>query len=328
LLRSLKLPGMKTAYVFGAGASHHAGYPLASEMGDGLMVSMLNSEDLHSRPYAEYLIDHFGRQSNIEDLITEIQSSLDALRGSANAKGKTEYTRLGNRLGYLVTALREWFRGIHAAPAEAYATFAEKILRSGDSIITFNYDDSLERELKRVKKWDVARGHGFQLGHTEQPSDVILLKLHGSVNWLMSLFGGATGNSFFAIPPGGFSLGRHPVLHRADLHYLGYEQFSGHVYEAGGVLPCLILPGRKKEFFYDTSLGEEYREFWDDLWSQAKQALKTCDKLVICGYSLPLADQRARDLLLNGARKEVQIEIVCGSQSGRIAEDFTTAGFC
>ena len=98
-------------------------------------------------------------------------------------------------------------------------------------------------------------------------------------------------------------------------------------FEGGGVLPCLILPGRKKEFFYDTSLGEEYREFWDDLWSQAKQALKTCDKVVICEYSLPLADQRARDLLLNGARKEGQIEIVCGGQSDRIAEDFRTAGF-
>jgi hypothetical protein len=318
---------MTTTYVFGAGASHHAGYPLASEMGEGLIRNMLSSEDLHSRPYAEYLIDQFGRLSNIEDLITQIQSSLDAIKGSANARGKTEYTRLGNRLGYLGRALRQWFREIHAAPAAAYAKFAGKVIHSGDSVITFNYDDSLERELRDVEKWDVSLGYGFQLGATQRPSDVLVLKLHGSVNWLISLFGGATGGSVFAIPPGGSSMGRHPVLHRADLQYLGYELFSGQVYEGGGVLPCLILPGRKKEFFYDTSLGEEYREFWNGLWSQAKQALERSDTIVICGYSLPLSDQRARDLLLKGARKEARVKIVCGGQSERIAEDFAAAGF-
>ena len=91
--------------------------------------------------------------------------------------------------------------------------------------------------------------------------------------------------------------------------------------------PCLILPGRKKEFFYDTSLGEEYREFWDHPWSQAKQAVKRCDKIVICGYCLPTADERALDLLLHSPRKETHIEVVCGSQSERIAADFRSAGF-
>ena len=62
-----------TTYVFGGGASRHAGYPLASEMAEGLMRSMLYSEDSLGRPYAEYSIDRFGTPSNIEDLISEIQ---------------------------------------------------------------------------------------------------------------------------------------------------------------------------------------------------------------------------------------------------------------
>jgi hypothetical protein len=314
---------MTTTYVFGAGASHHAGYPLASEMAEGLMRSMLNSEDTYGRPYAEYLIDRFGTPSNIEDLISAIQASLDALRGS----DKTEYSRLGTRLGYLSTSLREWFRRLHDAAADAYAEFADQIVRPGDVVISFNYDDSCDKQLRRAGKWDVSQGYGFQLGSTEQSSDVLLLKLHGSINWLVSVFGGARGGSVFALPPGALSLGGYPFITRSDLDFLGYSEFSGRIFEGGGAFPCLILPGRKKEFFYDTSLGEEYGEFWDHLWSRAEQALRTCDKIVICGYSLPAADKRALDLLLESPRKETHIEVVCGSQSERIANDFKAAGF-
>jgi hypothetical protein len=159
----------------------------------------------------------------------------------------------------------------------------------------------------------------------EHSSDVLVLKLHGSMNWLVSILGGATGGAFIVNPAS--SLGHHPVVHRVDLEFLGYENFSGHTYESGGAFPCLILPGRTKEFFYDTSFGHEYADFWDHLWSQAAQAVKRCDKIVLCGYSLLPVDQRARDLLLQTPRKETRIEVVSGNQTERIANDFKTAGF-
>jgi hypothetical protein len=121
------------------------------------MTSMLNSEDTYGRPYAEYLIDRFGTPSNIEDLISAIQASLDALRGS----DKTEYSRLGTRLGYLSTSLREWFRQLHDAAADAYAEFADQIVRPGDVVISFNYDDSCDKQLRRAGKWDVSPGLRF-----------------------------------------------------------------------------------------------------------------------------------------------------------------------
>jgi len=123
------------------------------------------------------------------------------------------------------------------------------------------------------------------------------------------------------------SLGSQPVIHRADLEFLGYKEFSGHTYESGGAFPCLILPGRTKEFFYDTSMGREYAEFWDHLWSQAGTALERCDKVVLCGYSLLPVDERARNLMLDKPRKERRIEVVSGNQTERIANDFKAAGF-
>jgi hypothetical protein len=102
---------------------------------------------------------------------------------------------------------------------------------------------------------------------------------------------------------------------------------SGLLYQSGGAFPCLILPGRTKEFFYDTFFGHEFGDFWDHLWLQATRAIRAADRIVTCGYSLPQADQRARDLLFLQPRPEAQIEIVSGDQSGRIAGEFRAAGF-
>jgi hypothetical protein len=314
-----------TTYVFGAGASRDVGYPLASDMGDGLLDFMLNSPDAMIRASGEFLIDTFGRSPNIEDLITELGSRIAQLKDAPTADERAQRMRLGNSRAFLGTALQFWFHEIHVRPAPSYASFAATIAQPGDVILTFNYDDSLERELKQAGKWDISRGYGFPLGTVEEPSDVLILKLHGSMNWLVSVFGGATGGAFLVDPAS--SLGHHPVIHRVDLNYLGYEAFSGHTYESGGAFPCLILPGRTKEFFYDTSFGHEYAPFWDHLWSQAAHAVRRSEKIVLCGYSLLPVDQRACDLLLRTPRKETPIEIVSGQQTERIAQDFRTAGF-
>lgn len=316
---------MATVYVFGAGASRDAGYPLASEMGGALFEYMLKSENVSIRGSAEFLMDTFGETRNIEDLITEIESQVAKLKDSEVSEDRIQRNRIGNRRGYLGVALQEWFRQVHLLPAPSYAIFAQRILRPGDVVVTFNYDDSLERELRRFGKWDISRGYGFPLGTEEIPSDVMVLKLHGSVNWLVSLFGGATGGAFLVNPAS--SMGNHPVIHRADLKFLGYETFAGHTYQSGGAFPCLILPGRSKEFFYDTSFGHEFGDFWEHLWSHAAAALRVAQKIVICGYSLPEADERARDLLFLRPQREAGIEIVSGDQSERIAHEFSDAGF-
>jgi hypothetical protein len=87
------------------------------------------------------------------------------------------------------------------------------------------------------------------------------------------------------------------------------------------------LPARTKEFFYETSFGLEWAEFWDALWSRAADALKRADKLVLCGYSLLPVDERARDLLLRVPDRHAEVTVISGSQSERIASDFKTAGF-
>jgi len=48
---------------------------------------------------------------------------------------------------------------------------------------------------------------------------------------------------------------------------------------------------------------------------------------VICGYSMLPVDKRACDMILTGPRKNIEVEIICGSQGQRIESDFRRAGY-
>ena len=298
-----------TTYVVGAGASHHVGYPLISEMGTGLLDFMLKSSNpLYGRA-RNCLMDRFGQLPDMEDLITSLQEK-----------------REGDLRGVVLEALPSWFREIRKNPVPAYAALADKRVQPSDVVITFNYDDSLERELRRTGKWDISRGYGFPLGSAETSSDVVVLKLHGSVNWLASFLGGAVGGSTI-VTSSGKTLGDQPVIDQVDLDSLGYTNFSGRVWKSGGALPCLVLPGRKKQFYYDTTSGLQFVEFWKLIWSQAAEALQRSDRIVVCGYSMLPVDEDACDLLLRRPTKWAQVKIVSGDQGPRIAQDFEVAGF-
>lgn len=313
---------MSTVYVFGAGASKHVGYPLASEMGAEILSWMSNKERyLHT---ADFMMQRFGDSPNIEDVVTELDAGIKLLEASETFEDRLERSVLANLREKLREALPMWFREIRHKPALAYTQFAENVIQAGDLIITFNYDDSLERELKRVAKWDIWQGYGFRIGDSRHPTQVSVLKLHGSINWLVSIFGGVTSGSFSAASNG--SLGECPCVATDDLKYLGYTEMAG-TFPGGAGFPSLVLPGRNKEFFYGTSFGDEHGSFFDLLWSQAAAALKRAEKIVLCGYSLLAVDQRARDLLLDEPSKRTEIVVVSGDQGTRITNDFQTAGF-
>lgn len=311
-----------TVYVLGAGASRHVGYPLASTMGAEIISWMSRREEY--RYTAEFIREGFGDSPNIEELITRLDARIKSLEGSEELENRLQRSNAARQRGKLREAVPLWFAEIHTNPAPAYREFAERIVQPGDVIITFNYDDSLERELRRAGKWDVSQGYGFQIGNSVQPSPVPVLKLHGSMNWLVSIFGGITSGAFAASDNS--SLGQYPCIATDYLKYLGYTDMAG-TFPGGGGFPSLILPGRTKEFYYETSFGPEHEEFFSSLWSQADAALRRTDRLVICGYSVLPVDERACDLLLSAPRKESSILVVSGRDGKRITETFRTAGF-
>jgi hypothetical protein len=148
---------MKTTFVFGAGASRGIGYPLANDMGAGLLSYMVASENPSIRSSGEFLEERFGRFPDIEELMTGLQSQIDSLGESASLDDRIERAGLAQARALIGHALQEWFRAIHTQPSPNYAKFAQEVIQAGDAVITFNYDDSLERELRRAGKWNIGR---------------------------------------------------------------------------------------------------------------------------------------------------------------------------
>jgi len=309
----------------GAGASLHAGYPLTADLGNRLH-DWARQSDFMLRGHVEELHQLYGGLKDLEQILTDLHER--PVRSHAATLGQTH---CGSIIGALNVAIPEFFYSLRENPIQGrdlYRELAQNKFRNGDTIITFNYDLACERALKMEGKWEIGDGYGFSLGAGITPqSQVRVLKLHGSTNWLGILFDGIKGASSVA-----YVYGPRPRLFgERDFTYLGHSKgvrdpLCKGISEPGGD-PALILPTLHKNFFHETSFGREWEPFWDDIWGQAEQAFQSSDKIVIIGYSMPEADERARDLLLKRSNPDAEILVFSGSRTGAICEDFRNGGF-
>jgi hypothetical protein len=323
-----------TTYVLGAGASRDAGYPLAKTMASELLQWMkrpTHDPDSYAARYpatAHFLEESFAPVENVEDLVTAIHKLIDEYEDGTREQ-RVKRAVIANEYGVFKNAVRAWFAEIQqgvALASSAYQEFARNMVVPGDCIITFNYDVSLERELRMAGRFEVGDGYGFPIEGLPGNSDTKVLKLHGSTSWLALLFGGMTpGPSTFQ--PGN-TLSERPVIAKNELSFLGYTDAVDPRFGRGGAaLPVMIFPARSKDFYFAANTGIEYAEFWDDLWWQARKALESAARVVICGYSLLSVDERARKHLLNDPKKDAEIVVASGEDTERIVKDYREAGY-
>jgi hypothetical protein len=267
------------------------------------------------------IVGVYGTLDNFESILADLMTC------PSGSKAATFGVERHYLLLDLTEAIRDYFDTIRSAPAPLYDGLT-RLLRPGDTVITFNYDLGIERALRSAGLWSIKSGYGFLIENDEQPSSVELLKLHGSTNWRGIYFGGRTTGAFVVNRN---SLGDRPVLYfRSDLDYLGYQDFvdplcSGVKTAANS--PAMILPALPKTFWSETSFGKEWKPFWDHLWCRAESAIEKADELVIIGYSLPAVDQRARHTLLCTTNKAVRLTICCHESSTGIEQEFRGQAF-
>ena len=319
---------MSTTFVFGAGASRDAGYPFAKDMGRGLLNWMEKATPEGTFDYsasATSLRETFDDAEDIEALLTRIDE-IAALHDSESLGERIQAAQALTDRQALIQGLRRWFEQIGSTPSSSYRLFAREVVKPGDTVITFNYDVSLDKELKEVGLWEAGDGYGFEVEGLPFPSRVNLLKLHGSINWRALLFGGRKAG---AIDFHERSLGRRPVFCDSDLRMLGYVDEVDNRLPRGramAMVDSLILPVREKQFFYETSLGREWTSFWDSLWGAAASSLRSSNHIVLCGYSVLPIDERACKMLLEDPEITAPFEVCCGDDSDRIVRRLRSFG--
>jgi SIR2-like domain len=151
-----------------------------------------------------------------------------------------------------------------------------------DTIITFNYDRTVETALRALNVVPYSYGLSgervaFQEGNTEIVSEQLaeeatirVLKLHGSVNW--------------AIP--------------GDQKLTVYGSYND--IRERALIPALAAPTWRKDF--DGQLS--------DVWEIAVRSLQTATRIVIIGYSIPQTDLHFKYLLGAGLQENISLRKV------------------
>lgn len=320
---------MKT-FVFGAGASVHAGYPLAANLWRAMepWVSATFREGHDLRVAVDTMKAEFDLSRPFELVLTDLDTRIEPFLRTRPTPRELMWEKV--KLVTLRHAVRSmiplYFDSLRSQPAELYRVFAVAVLAPGDAMITFNYDLALDRELRRSGKWSIGDGYGFDI---DSPAFGIspckLFKLHGSTNWRGELFQGSLGSG--QLSPEEWPLGQRPIIDPSEFEYLGYTNASDPLCHSGRVrIESIVMPTAQKRFYNETSIGREWEPFWNSLWVQAGEALRASNEVHLIGYSVPEFDTRAMELLATNISKNASVSVCCRSRTGDIVKSLKRLG--
>jgi hypothetical protein len=249
------------------------------------------------------------RQENRDEFVSHVLSDTEVPDGWLTS---FDHKWLGNadaarfRLLDCLIAYFEWRHHSDRELFERRAYLREELdkLRPGDVVITLNWDTLAERSLWEAGRWSPRDGYGFLRdlrradsldgvsGKLAKPSEIYVLKLHGSLGWYRYL----------------------------DELYLADDLLNDFLSEEDEDMPVCDLQARKQGQGRDHDPVIAYPSFLKrldvpeilEIWRQADTALRNANEIEIWGYSLPESDAAMRALLnpLRGkAAGTVQIHV-------------------
>jgi len=289
---------MARVFVLGAGASRFSGYPLGNELWQFLQrwkTSEMGGAERDKRVTAaiEKIGRAVGRQEVFENL-EELVTFLDLAVAGADPLGvqKLNWARERPGLIGMIADAFMWYEyclqneivegkkgfvpGIDVGAVQRTLDAWTGAVRPGDVVITFNWDILHDTALWRAGKWDYSDGYGFrgpEVG-SRGASRILLLKLHGSVNWAQ--------NDESDMEPA--------LQHTRD--FFGTPGDSDQYLKAAGQRDRgrpLVLPTYLKDLSSNRLLLS--------LWTRAEASLVEAEEVIVIGFGLQPADALARYLL-------------------------------
>lgn len=166
-----------------------------------------------------------------------------------------------------------------------------------NAVVTTNWDIVVERHLK----WG---GHEFHYGiptedvetRTARHNGIAVLKLHGSANWCYC----DDCRRVFTSEDGKAAYKQWLFLEKRDFVALGamtvaeYDHWEAHPVGPQCPVCAVRLSARVATFSFDKALG--FFQF-QGIWEESLRRLRSADRWIFIGYSLPAADFELRQLL-------------------------------
>ncbi len=306
----------KVVFVLGAGCTRafYHGAPLVEDKYNLGPAKQRISGLPHARSILETELARFkdGNTINIEQLLTRLDGPMPYDRD--------QYI---HELGVLRNSIIEAFRQKLAAvkepyePASAFAGLARYCVERAADCITFNYDDFFDQALWelgyvcgpacRKVRWNPDEGYGFFTSHIRQHLDrmprgweepsMVLLKLHGSINWRV-LHGAPKPYSYEAIA--------HDSSWYPDALTRNEQQIcSRHLEDS----PFIVLPILAKSELLQQPLLRL-------VWSKAYESVSLADHLIFVGYSFSPTDMAAKFLFSEACQPPPDCKITVVNNAG------------
>jgi hypothetical protein len=337
---------VRTVWILGAGASKAAycGMPLVKDfMAEA--HHRLNLSGHQGEKLLDFIRQTYGyrelKDVNVEELLTFAWCDVSYLDRQGNSilqdpeKSRLLFRALDTRRkiealigAVLFQAQRECIqRG-----DRVHSVLANKIDGTQDTVVTYNYDLLIDDALWKAHKAssddygvvfdgsvDGSPGATVPEGYVREPKiqaaigdGVPILKLHGSLNWLVP-------ETPFTRDPRVFYLRRAidvPVGREfwwSGFGHVALGDASNDFPLSGRLRPMIVPP----TFVKDALSGSPMEK----LWQKAKEALEKCDRVAIIGLSLREADYQTRWLLrttlVAGHPRDIEIDIVNPSTEDR-----------
>lgn len=328
----------KTVYFLGAGASYCFGFPLTTDIMQGILLN-LKKKDLFQLDTKVKTSTEIKQEKDLQRFLRLLYPGLKKINLTKQKNSIPGITEVLSMVEHF------WFYNIPPHPQlkadqlmyfknllnralgeflldyelEHYDEFQQQLLKqfikpfskinsSEDvTVITTNYDLIIDYEFKdEIKKGLVDFGIPYRNVYNNkiviQPPEPLFkyYKLHGSLSWLKCDMCG-----YFYINPEG-SIIHHAFREKTD---------DDNTCDCDSRL-------RLNTVFVSPSFIRDIRDSnLLQIWKGALEAIRTADKLIIIGYSLPTEDFAIKSIFmraLNGRneRKKLAVEVIqCGSAS-------------
>lgn len=230
-----------------------------------------------------------SQKVNIENLYIDIETAIDEMESKRGSDPQdlsllqdpefinlfTLHTDLKN---YIFDTLS--FIGYYCI-SKYHHIFAEHIIDSDASVITFNWDTLLDEAMFNTKRWSCETGYGFKFekilykNSKDSESAIkleetnIILKPHGSINWYSDM----QKEKLYLIAPVGLRLRGGTLGRLRSCESIGNDSH---------VFTYIIPPGKKRRQFAN-------------IWERMKDVLQNADKIIVIGFSFNSNDSHVKD---------------------------------